>query len=73
MGLEFRRVLFRSASRGEGPSSLLSVQKPASLMVWGCVGAYDVGSLNIWKGTINVEQYKDDLEQYMLPTRQRLF
>ncbi|KAK3544134.1 hypothetical protein QTP86_002802, partial [Hemibagrus guttatus] len=32
-----------------------SVQKPASLMVWGCMGACGMGSLHIWKGTINAE------------------
>ncbi|KAK3544317.1 hypothetical protein QTP86_009089 [Hemibagrus guttatus] len=32
-----------------------SVQKPASLMVWGCKSACGMGSLHIWKGTINAE------------------
>ncbi|KAK3540502.1 hypothetical protein QTP70_032462 [Hemibagrus guttatus] len=32
-----------------------SVQKPASLMVWGCMSACGMGSLHIWKGTINAE------------------
>ncbi len=26
-----------------------SVQKPASLMVWGCISAYGMGSLHVWK------------------------
>ncbi|KAK3565374.1 hypothetical protein QTP86_007104 [Hemibagrus guttatus] len=34
-----------------------SVQKPASLMVWGCMSACGMGSLHIWKGTINAERY----------------
>ncbi|KAK3526690.1 hypothetical protein QTP70_031876 [Hemibagrus guttatus] len=33
-----------------------SVQKPASLMVWGCMSACGMGSLHIWKGTINAER-----------------
>ncbi|KAK3532187.1 hypothetical protein QTP86_009294 [Hemibagrus guttatus] len=33
-----------------------SVQKPASLMVWGCMSACGMGSLRIWKGTINAER-----------------
>ncbi|KAK3510397.1 hypothetical protein QTP70_005870, partial [Hemibagrus guttatus] len=33
-----------------------SVQKPASLMVWGCRSACGMGSLHIWKGTINAER-----------------
>uniref|UniRef100_A0A9J7Y7Q6 Tc1-like transposase DDE domain-containing protein n=1 Tax=Cyprinus carpio carpio TaxID=630221 RepID=A0A9J7Y7Q6_CYPCA len=32
-----------------------SVQKPASLMVWGCMSACGMGSIHIWKGTINAE------------------
>ncbi|KAK3525958.1 hypothetical protein QTP70_011402 [Hemibagrus guttatus] len=33
-----------------------SVQKPTSLMVWGCMSACGMGSLHIWKGTINAER-----------------
>ncbi|KAK3542859.1 hypothetical protein QTP70_006125 [Hemibagrus guttatus] len=33
-----------------------SIQKPASLMVWGCMSACGMGSLHIWKGTINAER-----------------
>ncbi|KAK3567028.1 hypothetical protein QTP86_008979 [Hemibagrus guttatus] len=33
-----------------------SVQKPASLMVCGCMSACGMGSLHIWKGTINAER-----------------
>ncbi len=50
-----------------------SVQKPASLMVWGCMSACGMGSLHIWKGTINAERYIQVLEQHMLPSRRRLF
>uniref|UniRef100_A0A9J7XYE4 Tc1-like transposase DDE domain-containing protein n=1 Tax=Cyprinus carpio carpio TaxID=630221 RepID=A0A9J7XYE4_CYPCA len=45
-----------------------SVQKPASLMVWGCMSV-----LHIWKGSINAERYIQVLEQHMLPSRRRLF
>ncbi len=50
-----------------------SVQKPASLKVWGCMSACGMGSLYIWKGTINAERYIQVLEQHMLPSRRRLF
>ncbi len=50
-----------------------SVQKPASLMVWGCMSACCMGSLHIWKGTINAERYIQVLEQHMLPSRRCLF
>ncbi len=50
-----------------------SVQKPASLMVWGCIRLYDMGSLHVLEGSINAESYIKVLEQHMLPSRQRLF
>uniref|UniRef100_A0A8C2KV30 Tc1-like transposase DDE domain-containing protein n=1 Tax=Cyprinus carpio TaxID=7962 RepID=A0A8C2KV30_CYPCA len=50
-----------------------SVHKPVSLMVWGCMSACGMGSLHIWKGTINAERYIQVLEQQMLPSRRRLF
>ncbi len=42
-------------------------------MVWGCMSACGMGSLHIWKGTINAERYIQVLEQHMLPSRHRLF
>ena len=50
-----------------------SVQKPAFLMVWGCISAYNMVSLHIWKGTINAERYIQVLEQHLLASRQHLF
>ncbi len=32
-------------------------KKPASLMVWGCIGAYSMGSLHVLEGTMNAERY----------------
>ncbi len=46
-----------------------SVQKPASLMVWGCISAYAMGSLHVLEGTMNAERYIKVLEQHMLPSR----
>ncbi len=50
-----------------------SVQKPASLMVWGCISAYGMGSLYVLEGTMNAESSIRFLEQEMLPSRRRLF
>ncbi len=50
-----------------------SVQKPASLMVWGCISAYGMGSLHVLEGTMNAERYIKVLEQHMLPSRWRVF
>ncbi len=48
---------------------LLSVQKPASLMAWGFISAYSMGSLHVLEGTMNAERYIKVLEQHMLPSR----
>ncbi len=48
-------------------------QKPASQVVRGCISAYGMGSLYILVGTMNAERYIKVLEQYMLPSRRRVF
>ena len=35
----------------------VKVQKPASVMVWGCISAHSMGDLHICEGTIDVEAY----------------
>ncbi len=68
------RHVIRTIEDKDNPSCYQrSVQKPASLMVWGCMSACGMGSLHIWKGTINAERYIQVLEQHMLPSRRRLF
>ncbi len=66
------RHVIRTKEDKDNPSCYQrSVQKPASLMVWGCMSACGMGSLHIWKGTINAERYIQVLEQHMLPSRRR--
>ncbi len=68
------RHVIRTKEDKDNPSCYQrSVQKPASLMVWGCMSACGMGSLHIWKGTINAERYIQVLEQHMLPSRRHLF
>ncbi len=68
------RHVIRTKEDKDNPSCYQrSVQKPASLMVWGCMSVGSMGSLHIWKGTINAERYIQVLEQHMLPSRRRLF
>ena len=68
------RHVIRTKEDKDNPSCYQrSVQKPASLMVWGCMSACGMGSLHIWKGTINADSYIQVLEQHMLPSRRRLF
>ncbi len=67
------RHVIRTKEDKDNPSCYQrSVQKPASL-IWGCMSACGIGSLHIWKGTINAERYIQVLEQHMLPSRRRLF
>ncbi len=68
------RHVIRTKEDKDNPSCYQrSVHKPASLMVWGCMSVCGMGSLHIWKGTINAERYIQVLEQHMLPSRRRLF
>ncbi len=72
IGNHGRRVL-RTKVEGDLPANYQrSVQKPASLMVWGYINAY-MGSLHVLEGTMNTERYIKVLEQQMLPSRWRLF
>ncbi len=50
-----------------------SVQKPASLVVWGCRIEYSMGSVHVLEGSMDAESYIKVLEQHMLPSRRRLF
>lgn len=50
-----------------------SVQKPASVMVWGCISGQGMGALHICNGTVNAEAYVQILEQAMVPSKRRLF
>ncbi len=73
VGSHGRRVL-RAKEEGDLPACHQhSVQKPASLMVWGCISAYGMCSLHVLEGTMNAERYIKVLEQHMLPSRWRLF
>ncbi len=73
VGNHGRRVL-RAKEEGDLPACYQrSVQKPASLMVWGCISPYGMGSLHVLEGTMNAERYIKVLEQHMLPSRRRVF
>ncbi len=66
VGNQGRRVL-RAKEEGDLPACYQrSVQKPASLMVWGCIRAYGMGSLQVSEGTMTAERYIQVLEQHML-------
>ncbi len=51
--------VLRAKEKGDLPAChQCSVQKPASLIVWGCISAYGMGSLHVLEGTMNAERYK---------------
>ena len=70
--LELIDVLQMKEERDHPGCYQLTVQKPASLMVCGCISAYGVRSLYIWKDTIDAKEYIEVLEEHMLPYRRRL-
>ncbi len=73
VGNHGRRVL-RAKEEGDLPACYQrSVQKPASLMVWGGGGHKCIryGQLAFLEGTMNAERYIKILEQHMLPSRGR--
>ncbi len=68
------RSILQAKEEGDLPACYQhSVQKPASLMVWGCISKIGMGSWHVLEGTMNVEGYIKVLEQHMLPSRWRLF
>ncbi len=65
------RPVLRAKEEGDLPlCHQHSAQKPASLMVWGCISAYGLGNLHVLEGTMNAKRYIMVLEQHMLPSRQ---
>ncbi len=68
-----RRHVLRAKEERDFPAChQRSAQKPASLMVWGCISVYGMGSLHILEGTMNAERYIKVLEQHMHPSRGRV-
>ncbi len=67
-----RRVL-RAKEEGDLPACYQhSVQKLASLMVWGCISAYGMGSLHVLEGTMNAERYIKVLAAWICSRRVRV-
>ncbi len=63
-----RRCVLRAKEEGYLPAC-----HQASLIGWGCISAYGMGSLHVLEGTMNSERYIKVLEQHILPSRQCLF
>ncbi len=65
-------VLRTKEEKGHPDCYQQQVQKPGSVMVWGCVSALGKGNLHFCDGTINAEKYIEILEHNMLPSRRHL-
>ncbi len=72
-GRNGRRVLRTKEEKDHPDCYQQQVQKPGSVMVWGCVSALGKGNLHFCDGTINAEKYIEILEHTMLPSRRHLF
>ena len=72
-GRNGRRVLRTKEEKDHPDCYQQQVQKPGSVMVWGCVSALGKGNLHFCDGTINAEKYIEILEQHMLPSRRHPF
>ncbi len=72
-GRNGRRVLRTKEEKDHPDCYQQQVQKPGSVMVWGCVSALGKGNLHFCDGTINAETYIEILEHNMLPSRRHLF
>ncbi len=66
-GRNGRRVLRTKEEKDHPDCYQQQVQKPGSVMVWGCVSALGKGNLHFCDGTINAEKYIEILEHNMLP------
>ena len=63
-----RHHVLQTKEEGDHPACYQqTVQKSVSLMVWGCMSVHGLGSLHIWKGSINAEEYIEVSEQHLLP------
>ncbi len=73
VGNQGRRVI-RAKEEGDLPACYQhSVQKSASLILWGCISVYGMGSLYVLEVTLKAEMYIKVLKQHMLPSRRRVF
>ncbi len=63
-GRNGRRVLRTKEEKDHPDCYQQQVQKPGSVMVWGCVSALGKGNLHFCDGTINAEKYRDFGAQY---------
>ncbi len=61
-GRNGRRVLRTKEEKDHPDCYQQQVQKPGSVMVWGCVSALGKGNLHFCDGTINAEKYIEILE-----------
>ena len=56
-GKNGHQILRAKGEKDHPDCSQRKVQKPASVMVWGCISAHDMGDLHICEGTIYADAY----------------
>lgn len=73
LGSNGTRVIRRREEANNPACYLRTVQKPASVCVWGCMSAAGVGPLHMVNGTVDAEKYVDILQQHLPVARRQLF
>lgn len=69
-----RSRVIRSKHEAFHPDCLKrTVKFPKSLMVWGCMSAKGLGTLEFIESTVNAPKYQEILTKSLLPSVQRLY
>lgn len=68
-----KTVICRKEEQNEAKCYARRVQKPASVMVWGCMTASGVGPLHVCEGIVNAHAYTRILERHLPTVRRHLF
>lgn len=67
-----KRVLRTTTEAYNSDCLSRTVKFPKSVMVWGCMSAQGVGQLAFVEGKVNSEKYQTILENYLLPSIEKL-
>lgn len=68
------KKVIRTKDEADDPSCYgARIQKPSSVMVWGCMAASGVGDLHFCDGTVKAQDYIAILEEHLQRSKRKLF